>query len=71
MNPETQLGGGVQHICTQAGTSVTLLKTRGDKAFIVKAPKLWKELPEKISSAEPVTSLKSTLQNRAWPDFAP
>ncbi len=49
------------------------LKTKGDRAFAVPAPRLWDDLPEEIRSAESVMSFKSRLITcfylRAFPDF--
>lgn len=42
-------------------------KTTGDRAFVVRAPKLWNEPPEEVGSAESVTS--SNLFLRAFPDI--
>lgn len=45
----------------QSGTEVQM-KTRGDKAFVVRSLKLWRVLLEQIRSTESVTSLKSPLR---------
>ena len=40
----------------------TRLKTRGDRAFSVAAPKLWNTLPPHIKSSPTITSFKSNLK---------
>lgn len=49
------------------------LKTKGDGAFTVRAPRLWIDLPEEIGSAQSVISFKLLLKTYffwiAFPDF--
>ena len=52
---------------------VSRLITKGDRAFSIRAPKLWNELPEEIRLTESLTIFKSLLKThlyrRAFPDF--
>ncbi len=49
------------------------LKTKRDRAFKIRAPRLWNTLPEEIRQATSVASLKSKLKTyfyrTAFPDF--
>ena len=49
------------------------LMTKGEKAFSVRAPRLWNDLPEDIRSASSVLCFKSLLKThfyrKAFPDF--
>ena len=38
------------------------MKTKADRAFAVRAPRLWNDLPEEIRLAESVTSFKSLVE---------
>ena len=49
-------GKGLLKVCT--ATYVT----KGDRAFAVRAPKLWNDLPEKIRLTDSLTSFKSLLK---------
>ena len=42
------------------------LKLKGDRAFSVRAPRLWNGLPEEIRLAESVTSFKSLLKTHFY-----
>ena len=52
---------------------VSRLITKGDRAFSIRAPKLWNDLPEEIRLTESLTIFKSLLKThfyrRAFPDF--
>ncbi len=41
---------------------VSLLKTKGEQAFTVKAPQIWDDLPDDLSRIEPVSYFKSLLE---------
>lgn len=41
---------------------LAVLKTRGDRAFVVVAPKLWNELPLHIRQAKSLSAFKSSLR---------
>ncbi len=49
------------------------LITKGDRAFAIRAPRLWNDLPEEIRQSESVSSFKSLLKTylfrKAYPDF--
>jgi len=53
---------------TSAGTGSLLaipksrLKSKGDRAFAIRTPRLWNDLPEEIRLAESVTSFESILK---------
>ena len=42
------------------------LKSKGDRAFSIRAPRLWNDLPEEIRLAESVTSFKSLLKTHFY-----
>ena len=42
------------------------LKTKGDRAFSVRAPRLWNDLPDEIRSAKSVSSFKSLLKTHLF-----
>ena len=52
---------------------VSRLITKGDRAFSIRAPKLWNELPEEIRLTESLPIFKSLLKThfyqRAFPDL--
>ena len=52
---------------------VSRLITKGDRAFSIRAPKLWNDLPEEIRLTESLPIFKSLLKThfyqRAYPDF--
>ena len=42
------------------------LATRGDRAFSVKAPKLWNSLPEELRLTKSLSSVKSLLKTHFY-----
>ncbi|KAF7646179.1 hypothetical protein LDENG_00192110, partial [Lucifuga dentata] len=42
------------------------LKTKGDRAFAVRAPKLWNDLPEDLRLAKSVSAFKSQFKTHFY-----
>ncbi|KAF7656286.1 hypothetical protein LDENG_00044030 [Lucifuga dentata] len=42
------------------------LKTKGDRVFSVRAPKLWNDLPEDLSFVKSVSAFKSQLKTHFY-----